>query len=194
LQMMREPVARLLSSYFWRFRRHFAGQFEKRLLPGEPCVANSTAPGRGPEPSFVLFARKQTNFYVRMLSGLETSLRRATPTVLPSHLDAAAHTLESFSVLLICEWLPASAPLLARHLGWAITDFTLFHEKENTVHKDLSLMQAAFGDEWRATLTVLNSLDVKLFDAAQKLAADQLRRFGIKPPPRVDTKEAGAET
>jgi hypothetical protein len=113
---------------------------------------------------------------------------------LPSHLDAAANTLESFSVLLICEWLPASAPLLARHLGWAITDFTLFHEKENTVHKDLSLMQAAFGDEWRAALTVLNSLDVKLFDAAQKLAADQLRRFGIKPPPRVDTKGAGAET
>lgn len=55
-------------------------------------------------------------------------------------------------------------------------------------------MQAAFGDEWRAALTVLNSLDVKLFDAAQKLAADQLRRFGIKPPPRVDTKGAGEET
>jgi len=190
---MREPVARLISSYFWRFRRHFAGQFEKRLLPGEPCVSNNTAPGQGPEPSFETFARKQTNFYVRMLSGLETSLRKPTPTILPSQMDVAAKTLEVFSVILICEWLPTSAPLLVRHLGWSITDFALFFEKENNARKDYSLIEADFGNDWRAVLNALNALDIKLFEIAQRMAADQLRQFSIDPPSHVNPGQVQAD-
>jgi hypothetical protein len=140
-----------------------------------------------------MFAHKQTNFYVRMLSGLETSLRKPTPTALSSHKDTAANTLHVFSVILICEWLPTSAPLLARHLGWTITDFALFVEKENNARKDYSLIAADFGSDWRAVLKALNSLDVELYSIAQHMAADQLLQFGIEPPSHSPVGQVRAE-
>ena len=71
-----------------------------------------------------------------LVSGRRALSGRAEGTVVgPREAKQAARSLDFFSVLLVAEWLAASAPLLKRHLGWAITDFEAFHEKENAALK-----------------------------------------------------------
>ena len=109
ITVMREPVTRLVSNFFWRYRRYFSGQPEPRLPLGA-------------SPKFGDFAARQVNMYAHTLSGNGGALG-------PSDLGAATVTLRYFSVILICEWLDSSAKVLSRHLGWSITDFGAFHEK-----------------------------------------------------------------
>lgn len=139
---MREPVKRLVSNFFWRYRRFFSGQHEPRLpLGGFPdfgefakkqvrlrslqnmlannccrCVIRTSRC-----PALAPYAL-QVNIYTHTLSGNAGSL---------GHKDLAIATviLRHFSIILVCEWLDNTAALLALHLGWAITDFKGFHEK-----------------------------------------------------------------
>jgi hypothetical protein len=97
-------------------------------------------------------------------------------------LAAAKGSLSGFSLVLVCEWLTASSPLLERHLGWAITDFDAFHEKENGGLKDYALVKEAFGAEWKTALAAHNALDGALYKHAMGVAANHLRRFGLAPP------------
>jgi len=117
--VMREPVSRLVSNFFWRFRRHFGGLPEPRLTAGA-------------KPDFAAFALHHRNFYVRALAGAPEPGPGGGAALTEEHLSAAQRALGAFSVVLICEWLGGSAGLLERHLGWRVTDFEAFHEKKNT--------------------------------------------------------------
>mmetsp|Transcript_56690 Transcript_56690/g.111966 ORF Transcript_56690/g.111966 Transcript_56690/m.111966 type:complete len:482 (+) Transcript_56690:135-1580(+) len=164
--ILREPVSRLVSNFFWRYRRYFSGQPEPRLPIGQP-------------PEFKEFADLHVDFYVHTLTGEPQGKKLG-----PEHLAAAQRSLSAFSLVLVCEWLASSSPVLAKHLGWAITDFDAFHEKENGGLKDYGLVKAAFGNDWRAALASPshNALDVALYAHAKTLAAQQLRRVGATPP------------
>jgi len=169
--ILREPVSRLVSNFFWRYRRFFSGEPEPRLAPGQA-------------PNFQDFARKHVDFYVHTLAGRGEARGEADkPPLGEADLARAKETLEfGFSLVLICEWLDHSAPLLERHLGWAITDFGAFHLKENSGLKDYGLVKRSYGAEWKAKLAEENILDVRLYAQAQVMAADRLARFGLKPP------------
>lgn len=160
--VMREPVKRLVSNFFWRYRRFFSGQHEPRLPLGG-------------FPDFGEFAKKQVNIYTHTLSGNAGSL---------GHKDLAIATviLRHFSIILVCEWLDNTAALLALHLGWAITDFKGFHEKENSALKDYGVLSSWDGD-WRIKLQHMNSFDALVYEKAQGMASKQLEAAGLELPP-----------
>lgn len=164
--VLREPVSRMVSNFFWRYRRFFAGEPEPRLP-------------KGAKPQFRDMAERQRNFYVNTLArdGGDDEGR----------LKMAKHRLSLFTVVLICEWLDKSAELLQRQLGWPITDFEAFHEKENSGLKDYSYL-TDWHPEWRIQLQDQNDLDVDLYGHAQLLARKQLKRFGLESaaPPLPD--------
>jgi len=164
ITIVREPVTRLVSNFFWRYRRHFSGLPEPRLKKGE-------------SPDFKSFAAQHRNYYIHMLTGMI----EGTP-IDSSHLVAASNTLETFSVILICEWLSETAELLYLKLGWKINDFNSFHLKENSGLKDYNLIKMAYGNNWKLSLTDENILDISLYKHAKRVATKQLEMYNIPIP------------
>lgn len=99
-----------------------------------------------------------------------------------SHLAGAKRSLDSFSLVLICEWLDQSAVLLEKKLGWDITDFDAFHLKENSGLKDYNLVKMVYGVEWKDALKVENALDLELYIYATAIAQAQLSQYGVEIP------------
>lgn len=99
-----------------------------------------------------------------------------------SHLAGAKRSLDSFSLVLICEWLGDSADILERKFGWDITDFDAFHLKENSGLKDYNLVKMVYGTEWKEALKVENAIDVELYSYATSIASAQLTQYGMSRP------------
>jgi predicted secreted acid phosphatase len=99
-----------------------------------------------------------------------------------SHLAGAKRSLDSFSLILICEWLTESAELLEKKLGWEITDFDAFHLKENGGLKDYNLVKVVYGVNWRQSLGEENALDIELYDHAKVLAVAELKKYHVHLP------------
>jgi len=169
--ILREPLSRIVSNFFWRFRRYFAGvpEMPNRLPPGAT-------------PKFGDFAMKNLNLYVSTLVGKEGALQDID-------LQEAMQRLEIFSLVLICEWLSSSAKVLEKRLGWKITDFNAFHEKENSAQKDYRLLQA-WDPDWKEALARLNAYDLQLYASGQRIAARQLQEVGLKPPETYNRDQA----
>jgi hypothetical protein len=113
----------------------------------------------------------QVNVYTHVLSGNSGSLGH-------EDLSIATVTLRHFSIILICEWLDKTAAILALHLGWTITDFNGFHEKENSALKDYGVLSSWDGG-WRVRLQHMNSFDLLVYEKAQGLALKQLEAVGV---------------
>lgn len=99
-----------------------------------------------------------------------------------SHLAGAKRSLDSFSVVLICEWLGDSSELLEKKLGWDITDFRAFHLKENSGLRDYNLVKMSYGADWSKALAEENALDVELYEYAKSIAVTQLQQHNVKLP------------
>jgi len=182
ITVLREPVARVVSNFFWRYRLYFNGGHAAGK--GTPKQRARLKPGQ--KPDFGEFVEGHIDLYVRTLSGGGTAEPDSpTGALTEADLDTAKRTLKQFSIVLITEWMEASAPLLREHLDWAITDFGAFHEKENKMLKDFALLET-WDPDWKARLASLNKLDVSFYKHAQDVSKAQLAGYGI------DTSALGA--
>ncbi len=151
ITMLREPVARFLSSYYFILRR-----------PLHPLHRKLTREKLGVEDYLRLIPHRH-NFQSRLIAGVEdntTSDERL--------LDMAKENLtKSFGVVGICERFEESLMLIAKTFGWEVP----FYE-----NRKVSKNRSAVDPTAIALIREHNRLDLELYEFGKKLFDESLRK------------------
>jgi hypothetical protein len=149
--MLREPVARLLSSYYFVLRRPLNPlhrKFKRERLGVEDCIR--------------LFPDRN-NTQCRFIAGVKD-----TAIADERLLDMAKENLtKSFSVVGICERFEESLILISKTFGWAISTY-----ENHKVAKIRPIVEAKLVD----LVSEHNRLDVELYEFGKKLFEQSLRK------------------
>ena len=150
ITMLREPVARLLSSYYFVLRRPLNPlhrKLKKERLGVEDCIR--------------LFPDRN-NTQCRFISGVKD-----TAIADERLLDMAKENLtKSFSVVGICERFEESLILISKTFGWAISAY-----ENHKVAKTRPMVEPKLVD----IVSEHNRLDVELYEFGKKLFEQSLR-------------------
>jgi len=151
ITMLREPVARLLSSYYFVLRRPLNPlhrKFKRERLGVEDCIR--------------LFPDRN-NTQCRFIAGVKD-----TAIADERLLDMAKENLtKSFSVVGICERFEESLILISKTFGWAISAY-----ENHKVAKIRPMVEAKLVD----LVSEHNRLDVELYEFGKKLFEQSLRK------------------
>ena len=151
ITMLREPVARLLSSYYFVLRR-----------PLNPLHRKLKREGLGVEDCIRLFPDRN-NTQCRFIAGVKD-----TAIADERLLDMAKENLtKSFSVVGICERFEESLILISKTFGWAISAY-----ENHKVAKTRPMVEPKLVDLVREH----NRLDVELYEFGKKLFEQSLRK------------------
>ena len=152
ITMLRDPVARFLSSYYFILRR-----------PLHPLHRKLTTEQLGVEDYLRLTPQHRHNLQSRFVAGMEND-----PISDQQLLDMAKENLtRSFSVVGICERFKESLVLMAKTFGWEIP----FYE-----NRKVSKNRAPIEPELVEIIKNHNRVDVELYEFGQKLFEQSLRR------------------
>ena len=151
ITMLREPVARVLSAYYFILRR-----------PLHPLHRKLKRERLGVEDCLRLFPHRH-NLQCRLIAGVKD-----TATGDERLLDIAKENLtKSFSVVGICERFEESLILMAKTFGWEVP----FYENQK-VSKRRSMVEPKLADLIRE----YNRLDDELYEFGKKLFEQNLRK------------------
>ena len=151
ITMLREPVARLLSSYYFVLRR-----------PLNPLHRKLKTEGLGVEDCIRLFPDRN-NTQCRFIAGVKD-----TAIADERLLDMAKENLtKSFSVVGICERFEESLILISKTFGWEIQFY-----KNQKVAKSRPSVEPKLADLIRDH----NRFDVELYEFGKKLFEQSLRK------------------
>ena len=169
-QVVREPVRRFVSYYFWRWRdKSTFREVSAWISPPTQARLASTA------PTFEAFVKEEApldGYYVRRLLGIDDPTRRRV-LINETHLHRAKTRLSDlFSLILITERLVDFEPLLSKVLGWDDVHFASFYRKSNP-SPDLSRL-ATWRSDWREELRRQMPLDAGFYDFANRVADRRL--------------------
>jgi len=151
ITMLREPVARVLSAYYFILRR-----------PLHPLHRKLKRERLGVEDCLRLFPHRH-NLQCKLIAGVKD-----TATGDERLLDIAKENLtKSFSVVGICERFEESLILMAKTFGWEVP----FYENQK-VSKRRSMVEPKLADLIREH----NRLDDELYEFGKKLFEQNLRK------------------
>jgi hypothetical protein len=151
MTMLRDPVARVLSAYYFILRR-----------PLNPLHRRVKKEGLGVEDCLRLFPERH-NLQCRLISGL-----RNVATNDERLLDVAKENLtKSFSVVGICERFEESLMLTAKAFGWEVP----FYE-----NKKVSKRRSEVEPRLANLIREHDRLDSELYEFGKKLFEEELRK------------------
>ena len=187
--VVREPVGRFVSYYFWRWRdkSNVVGNYLRSAFFSEDKIAR-LAPKAPTFADFVDSEAPLDGYYVRRFNGIEN----ATHTVNSQDLHSAKRILSDvFSLVLITERLQDFQPLVEQVLGWPQNEFNAFYRKANP-KPDLQRLEA-WRQDWRQEITRRMPLDSAFYAHATQVAEKRLSDLvdqnndGSSPPPKTTT-------
>jgi Sulfotransferase family len=151
ITMLREPVARFLSSYYFILRR-----------PLHPLHRKLKKEQLGVEDYLRLIPHRH-NFQCRLIAGVENG---ATGDERLLEM-AKEHLTESFSVVGICERFEESLMLIAKTFGWDVPFYENHKVSKNRSPVDPSSIEM---------IQEHNRLDLELYEFGKKLFDESLRK------------------
>jgi len=151
ITMLREPVARLLSSYYFVLRR-----------PLNPLHRKFKREGLGVEDCVRLFPDRN-NTQCRFIAGVK-DMAIADERLLDM---AKENLIKSFSVVGICERFEESLILISEKFGWVLSPY-----ENHKVAKIRPRVEGKLVD----LISAYNRLDVELYEFGKKLFEESLRK------------------
>ena len=174
--VLRHPVKRLVSYYFWKHRDKSLAYTAARRA-GVLSVAR-LAEGAPPFGDFLRNEQPVDGYYVRRLLGMVVAADPRDAGADAAALGAAKRVLsEVFSLILITERLAdLGEPAVRRVLGWTRAEFAAFHAKNNPP-PDLALLEDWRAD-WNQHLAASLPLDIDVYEHALRTAEARGRLLG----------------
>lgn len=177
--MVREPTARIVSYYFWRYRDASATAKAKAYAVEAMGLQRGTVVLRSGAPSFQNFVKDESpldGYYVKRLAG-----KLEGEPLQHNDLDDALRVLSTcFSIVLVTERLDKLDPIVRAKIGWWKSSFRESRQKASP-KPDLALLRK-WRPDWRDEIQRQIPIDSSLYQVALAISDRQLEDAASQLP------------
>lgn len=177
--VVREPTARIVSYYFWRYRDASATAKARAYAANAMGLQRGTVVLRSGAPSFQSFVKDESpldGYYVKRLVG-----KLEGDSLLDTDLDDALRVLNTcFSIVLVTERLDKLDPIVRAKIGWWKSSFRDSRQKASP-KPDFAILRK-WRPDWHDEIQRQIPLDSSFYQVALAISDRQLEDAATRLP------------